>query len=93
MKHVVVGRDAAGKPIFNPECLHFAKTIEEYDFPFHPQLDKKAVMALFDLTFLTNHENVIFLGRPESVKRTWRSPWPSRLAVTDSRSISRPCRR
>jgi len=24
MKHVVVGRDAAGKPIFNPECLHFA---------------------------------------------------------------------
>ena len=22
MKHVVVGRDAAGKPIFNPECLH-----------------------------------------------------------------------
>jgi len=28
--------------------LPFAKTIEEYDFPFHPQLDKKAVMALFD---------------------------------------------
>jgi DNA replication protein DnaC len=44
--------------------LPFAKTIEEYDFPFHPQLDKKAVMALFDLTFLTNHENVIFLGPP-----------------------------
>jgi transposase len=24
MKHVVLGRDAAGKPVFNPECLHFA---------------------------------------------------------------------
>ncbi len=37
--------------------LPFAKTIEEYDFPFHPQLDKKAVMALFDLTFLTSNES------------------------------------
>jgi DNA replication protein DnaC len=44
--------------------LSFAKTIEEYDFSFHPSLDKKAVMELFDLTFLTKHENVIFLGPP-----------------------------
>jgi DNA replication protein DnaC len=44
--------------------LPFAKTIEEYDFLFHPHLDKKTVMELFDLTFLTNHENVIFLGPP-----------------------------
>ena len=44
--------------------LPFAKTIEEYDFSFHPQLDKKAVMELFDLTFIPKHENVIFLGPP-----------------------------
>ena len=44
--------------------LPFAKTIEEYDFAFHPHLDKKAVMELFDLTFLAKHENVIFLGPP-----------------------------
>jgi len=44
--------------------LPMAKTIEEYDFTFHPHLDKKAVMELFDLTFLTKHENVIFLGPP-----------------------------
>ncbi|MBM3300077.1 MAG: IS21-like element helper ATPase IstB [Deltaproteobacteria bacterium] len=44
--------------------LPFAKTIEEYDFGFHPHLDKKAVMELFDLTFLARHENVIFLGPP-----------------------------
>jgi len=41
-----------------------AKTIEEYDFSFHPQLDKKTVMELFDLTFIPNHENVVFLGPP-----------------------------
>jgi len=44
--------------------LPTAKTIEEYDFSFHPHLDKKAVMELFDLTFITKHENVIFLGPP-----------------------------
>lgn len=44
--------------------LPSAKTIEEYDFSFHPHLDKKAIMELFDLTFLDRHENVIFLGPP-----------------------------
>lgn len=44
--------------------LPFAKTIEEYDFSFHPHLDKKAVMELFDLSFISKHENVIFLGPP-----------------------------
>ncbi len=44
--------------------LPCGKTIEEYDFTFHPHLDKKAVMELFDLTFVAKHENVIFLGPP-----------------------------
>jgi DNA replication protein DnaC len=44
--------------------LPSAKTIEEYDFRFHPQLDKKEVMSLFDLDFLPKRENVIFLGPP-----------------------------
>jgi len=44
--------------------LPMAKTIEEYDFSFHPHLDKKSVMELFDLTFITKQENVIFLGPP-----------------------------
>lgn len=41
-----------------------AKTIDGYDFSFHPHLDKKMVMELFDLDFLGKHENVIFLGPP-----------------------------
>jgi DNA replication protein DnaC len=44
--------------------LPFEKTIEGYDFAFHPQLDKRLIMGLFDLTFLSQHENVIFLGPP-----------------------------
>ncbi|MCK5195442.1 MAG: ATP-binding protein, partial [Desulfobulbaceae bacterium] len=44
--------------------LPTAKTIEEYDFSFHPQLDQGEVMELFDLSFISNKENVIFLGPP-----------------------------
>ncbi len=44
--------------------LPVAKTIEEYDFSFHPQLNQKEVMELFDLDFITSKENVIFLGPP-----------------------------
>jgi len=41
-----------------------AKTIEEYDFSFHPQLDQGEVMELFDLSFISKKENAIFLGPP-----------------------------
>lgn len=44
--------------------LSMAKTIEGYDFSFHPHLDKRSVMELFDMTFLAQQENVIFLGPP-----------------------------
>jgi DNA replication protein DnaC len=44
--------------------LPSAKTIEAYDFSFHPHLDKRTVMELFDLTFISKHENVVFLGPP-----------------------------
>ena len=48
----------------NTAGLPAAKTIEEYDFGFHPGLNKKEVMGLFDLEFIRNRENVIFLGPP-----------------------------
>ena len=44
--------------------LPFLKTIDEYDFTFHPDLDKSRIVGLFDLTFLARQENVFFLGPP-----------------------------
>lgn len=44
--------------------LPFVKSIDEYDFTFHPDLDQKKVSALFDLVFLERKENIIFLGPP-----------------------------
>lgn len=44
--------------------LPFNKSIDEYDFTFHPDLDRRRVMSLFDLTFLERKENVFLLGPP-----------------------------
>lgn len=44
--------------------LPFIKSIDEFDFTFHPQLDRQRVMSLFDLTFIRQNGNVIFLGPP-----------------------------
>ena len=44
--------------------LPFIKGIDEFDFTFHPKLDRQQVMSLFDLTFIRKNGNVIFLGPP-----------------------------
>ena len=44
--------------------LPFTKGIDEFDFAFQPNLDRQKVMSLFDLTFIRQNGNVIFLGPP-----------------------------
>lgn len=44
--------------------LPYVKTIDEFDFAFQPNLDRRAVMNLFDMTFLERKENIILLGPP-----------------------------
>lgn len=44
--------------------LPFIKSIDEFDFTFQPKLDRQKVMSLFDLTFIHQNGNVIFLGPP-----------------------------
>jgi DNA replication protein DnaC len=44
--------------------LPYVKSLDEFDFTAQPQLDRRAVLNLFDLTFLTRQENVFFLGPP-----------------------------
>ena len=46
--------------------LPSAKTIDSYDFSFHPNLNQKDVMSLFDLEFISKHDNVIFSGASRS---------------------------
>jgi DNA replication protein DnaC len=44
--------------------LPFIKSIDEFDFTFQPKLNRQKVMSLFDLTFIRDKGNVIFLGPP-----------------------------
>jgi DNA replication protein DnaC len=44
--------------------LPFVKSIDEFDFTFQPKLDRQKVMSLFDLTFVRQNGNIIFLGPP-----------------------------
>jgi DNA replication protein DnaC len=44
--------------------LPFIKTLDDFDFAFQPHLERQQVNALFDLTFLSRKENVLFLGPP-----------------------------
>jgi len=44
--------------------LPYIKSIDDFDFPFQPGLDKQKIMGLFDLSFIREKGNVIFLGPP-----------------------------
>ena len=44
--------------------LPFIKSIDEFDFTFQPNLDRQKVMSLFDLAFIRQKGNVVFLGPP-----------------------------
>ena len=63
-EEVATKEDRRLKAAMKTAGLPFGKTIEEYDFSFHPNLDKRTVMTLFDLQFVQQKENVIFLGPP-----------------------------
>ncbi|NCU31650.1 MAG: AAA family ATPase [Candidatus Moranbacteria bacterium] len=63
-EEVATKEDRRLKTAMKTAGLPFEKTIEEYDFSFHPNLDKRSVMTLFELDFIQQKENVMFLGPP-----------------------------
>lgn len=63
-EEVVTKEDRRFKIALKTAGLPHEKTIDEYDFTFHPGLDKRTVMNLFDLNFVQQKENVILLGPP-----------------------------
>src|SRR5262249_15136454 len=44
--------------------LPYLKTLDSFDFAFHPSLDRARMLDLFALSFLARKENVLFLGPP-----------------------------
>jgi len=63
-EEVAVKEDRRIKTALKIAGLPYEKNIADYDFSFHPDLDKRSVMSLFELDFIQNKENAIFLGPP-----------------------------
>lgn len=40
----------------------FIKTLDDFDFDFQPEVNKKELLELNSLAFLDNHENILFVG-------------------------------
>lgn len=58
-KNKQIRRDAINLHIAN---FPFIKTLDDFDFDFQPNLNKKELLELGSLGFVENQENVIFIG-------------------------------
>lgn len=54
--------------LFKRARFPLLKTLEHFDFTKAPYLNKKEVMALYDCSFMSNKENLIFIGSPGTGK-------------------------
>ena len=88
-EEVGVKEDRRFKTALKTAGLPFEKTIEEYDFSFHPDLDKRSVMNLFDLSLFRKKKTPSFLVLRASGKVIWRWRSPSRPPSSAKASILR----
>jgi DNA replication protein DnaC len=58
-KNNQIRRDIANVKTAN---FPFIKTMEDFDFDFQPNINKKEMLELCNLGFLDNHENILFVG-------------------------------
>ena len=54
----------AAEGIIKASNFPFRKTLDDYDFSFQPSLSENQIRELSNLSFIENHENIIFIGNP-----------------------------
>ena len=54
----------AAEGIIKASNFPFRKTISDYDFSFQPSVSENQIRELANLTFIENHENIVFIGNP-----------------------------
>lgn len=52
----------ASEGIIKASNFPFRKTIDDYDFSFQPSVNENQIKELSNLSFIENHENIIFIG-------------------------------
>ena len=58
-KHNQTRREQANVKTAN---FPFIKTVEDFDFDFQPDINKKEILELNTLRFLDRHDNILFVG-------------------------------
>ena len=56
--------ERAAEGIIKASNFPFRKTIDDYDFSFQPSVSEKQIRELANLSFIEQHENVVFIGNP-----------------------------
>lgn len=54
----------AAEGIIKAANFPFRKTIEDYDFSFQPSISENQIKELATLSFIEQHENIVFIGSP-----------------------------
>lgn len=54
----------AAEGIIKASNFPFRKTIKDYDFSFQPSVSENQIKELSNLSFIENHENIVFIGSP-----------------------------
>ena len=52
----------AAEGIIKASNFPFRKTLDDYDFSFQPSVSENQIRELANLSFIENHENIIFIG-------------------------------
>lgn len=64
-KEEINNRDSrAAEGIIKASNFPFRKTLDDYDFNFQPSISEKQIKELATLSFIEQHENIVFIGSP-----------------------------
>lgn len=63
-KEIKFKEDRAKQQMIKTAAFPVHRTLDEYDFTFNSSVDKNKILYLGQLEFLTNKENIVFVGSP-----------------------------
>ena len=61
-EEITFKNDRASLGIIKATNFPFRKTLDDYDFSFQPSVSENQIRELSNLSFIENHENIIFIG-------------------------------
>ena len=61
-EEITFKNDRASLGIIKAANFPFRKTLDDYDFSFQPSVSENQIRELSNLSFIENHENMVFIG-------------------------------